>query len=252
MPAVKPPVGTIVCPGCGGGAPETAKACPYCGAKVVVPPPPGVAIDATAALSEPRTFCARCALFYAATLPSCPRCPPASADAVGGRCPRCQLALESETRTGVSLDACPKCDGLWFDGNELERTIDLTTRGKSRDEVHALRPDLPWHPSPIEKGTLDCVRCRTPMQRRQIAPKTGVVVDVCRVHGIWLDAGEWEQFVEFVRAGGLEVLRRDMETNRPKRMWGRKGPMSRRTYFPGDDGAPDIGFFLTLLGSVWH
>ena len=72
------------------------------------------------------------------------------------------------------------------------------------------------------------------MTVRQIAPRTGVVIDVCRAHGLWFDAGEWEQFDEFVRAGGLEVLRYDLETVRPRGLRGRIGPMSHHTYFPGD------------------
>ena len=40
-------------------------------------------------------------------------------------------------------------------------------------------------------------------------PMEGVIVDVCRNHGVWFDAGEFEHFTAFARAGGLEVIRHD-------------------------------------------
>lgn len=242
-----------MCAGCGGGAPETAKACPYCGAKVVAPTA-AKAASAVGTPPVPKTYCPRCAQFHPSSLPSCPRCPPTSPDARGGRCPRCTTGLAAISARGLLLDTCPTCKGLWFDGNEIERVLDLSTKGRSREEVDSLRGALPRRPSPIERGTLECVRCRQPMTRRQIALKSGVVVDVCRAHGIWFDGGEWEQFGEFVRAGGLEVIRRDQDTPHRKGLKGRTGPMSRRTFFPGDErgSGVDIGFFaLELLGSIW-
>ena len=254
IPPVKLPVGTIVCPGCGGGAPETAKACPYCGAKVVLSMP-AAATSSPGAPPVPKHYCPRCAQFYASSLPACPRCLPASPDARGGRCPRCKTDLAPASTNGVPLDTCATCQGRWFDGGEIERLLDVSTKGKSREEVASLREALPRRPSPIEKSTLECVRCRAPMTRRQIALKSGVVVDVCRAHGIWFDGGEWEQFGEFVRAGGLEVLRREQDVPHLKGLKGRTGPMSRRTFFPGDDsgGGPGIGFLaLELLAGIWH
>ena len=50
---------------------------------------------------------------------------------------------------------------------------------------------------------------KTGGKRRQVAPRTGLVVDICRPHGVWFDAGEFEHFQQFVRAGGLDVVRFD-------------------------------------------
>ncbi|MEZ4367776.1 MAG: zf-TFIIB domain-containing protein [Kofleriaceae bacterium] len=41
------------------------------------------------------------------------------------------------------------------------------------------------------------------MNRRLFARGSGVVVDVCRGHGTWFDAGELPATVEFVMNGGL-------------------------------------------------
>jgi Zn-finger nucleic acid-binding protein len=198
--------GTLVCPGCGAGVSRAAAACPYCGAQVVLPKPVGA--DAPAPL---KTFCTRCGLLYPAGAPRCPRCPPASVDpAKGGRCPRCAGDLEPVAVGRVTVDRCRACRGHWFDGEAIEHAIDLTTRGVTRDEALAMRRTLPVWKQPLEPVRyLACVRCGERMTRRPVVPQAGMIVDVCREHGVWFDAGEFEHFASFARAGGLEVMRHD-------------------------------------------
>ena len=45
------------------------------------------------------------------------------------------------------------------------------------------------------------------MNRINFAKCSGVIVDICKGHGIWFDRDELSQIVEFVRGGGLEVSR---------------------------------------------
>jgi Zn-finger nucleic acid-binding protein len=45
------------------------------------------------------------------------------------------------------------------------------------------------------------------MNRVNFARLSGAVVDVCRGHGTFLDAGELHQIVEFLRGGGMERAR---------------------------------------------
>ncbi len=35
-------------------------------------------------------------------------------------CPKCEGEMGEEIRSGVRLDLCPVCFGVWFDGGELE------------------------------------------------------------------------------------------------------------------------------------
>jgi Zn-finger nucleic acid-binding protein len=199
---VATPVGTIVCPTCAAGIPKDAKACPYCGAEVVLPRPFGA--DAPAEL---KTFCPRCGQLYPSAAAKCPRCPPGSTDERGGRCPRCAGDLEPKAVGRVTVDECRACHGTWFDGDELEHAMDLTTRGMAKAEAGSLRASLPTAAPEREVRYLACVRCGERMARKQIAPRTGLIVDVCRFHGIWFDAGEIEHFRKFVAVGGLEVVR---------------------------------------------
>jgi Zn-finger nucleic acid-binding protein len=45
------------------------------------------------------------------------------------------------------------------------------------------------------------------MNRQAFGRISGVVVDVCKNDGIWFDAGEITQVIEFVEHGGLERAR---------------------------------------------
>lgn len=36
-------------------------------------------------------------------------------------CPRCNTLLQEVTKTGVQIDLCPDCKGVWLDRGELEK-----------------------------------------------------------------------------------------------------------------------------------
>ena len=42
------------------------------------------------------------------------------------------------------------------------------------------------------------------MNRRNYAGNSGVIIDLCREHGIWFDAEELARILLWVRAGGTE------------------------------------------------
>jgi Zn-finger nucleic acid-binding protein len=48
-----------------------------------------------------------------------------------------------------------------------------------------------------------CPHCRQMMNRKNFGGTSGIVVDVCAVHGTFFDAGELPRVLEFVRRGGL-------------------------------------------------
>jgi hypothetical protein len=45
------------------------------------------------------------------------------------------------------------------------------------------------------------------MNRVNFARCSGVIVDVCRLHGTWFDRDELRHIVEFIRGGGLDKAR---------------------------------------------
>jgi Zn-finger nucleic acid-binding protein len=73
-----------------------------------------------------------------------------------------------------------------------------------RDELRALLPrdGNAW----AERGRIyvKCPVCETLMNRRQYASGARVVIDWCKHHGFWFDAGELSRVLDFVSEGGLE------------------------------------------------
>jgi Zn-finger nucleic acid-binding protein len=88
------------------------------------------------------------------------------------------------------------------------------------------------------------------MNRHNFAHVTGIMVDVCKGHGVWFSHGELRQIVEFVRAGGLERARQreksDLEDERRRlrseeyalglKQGGASSPRSRGTCSPSTMG----------------
>ncbi len=85
-----------------------------------------------------RVECSRCGAECAATSRFCSRCGAerGAAAAVPGaarvlRCPRCDAALTVSTRSGVEIDHCSSCRGVWLDRGELDK---LVAREFNRDD----------------------------------------------------------------------------------------------------------------------
>ena len=114
-------------------------------------------------------------------------------------CPHCHCKLEEHEYRGSIIDICPQCAGLWLDSDEFafhaserdtfaDPTIPHTYRKRPLDKKHDYRK---------------CVRCGAFMVRKNFRKISGVLIDICRDHGVWLDAGELEQIRCFIANGGL-------------------------------------------------
>lgn len=49
---------------------------------------------------------------------------------------------------------------------------------------------------------IPCPECGVLMNRRNFGGTSGIIVDVCSVHGTWFDAGELAAVLAFVESGG--------------------------------------------------
>lgn len=52
-----------------------------------------------------------------------------------------------------------------------------------------------------------CPDCGELMNRNNFARASGVIVDICKKHGVWFDADELPKIVEFIQKGGMEIAR---------------------------------------------
>ena len=115
------------------------------------------------------------------------------------RCPRCDRDMVVEEHCEVPLDICGKCDGWWFDADELETTFH---RRRSKEPLLPTRPEEP--DVVIERDGTDCPRCATPTLDRH--RWEGMTYRRCsRCSGVFLRRAEREAVagVAFLKSGHL-------------------------------------------------
>jgi Zn-finger nucleic acid-binding protein len=201
--------GSLTCPFCGGPCSPDVRACPHCNVQLAsVRCPHCYALHFSGA-----RFCARCGKelqlepLLDATDAPCPRCGEPLSMATGG--------AADEMRTS-SIYECTKCGGLFVDSHTLDELI-----AREADPAHRVGL-LPGHHVPSvtsphqndEVVYVKCPMCHTIMNRVNFGKRSGVIVDVCKLHGTWFDSGELTRAIEFVAKGGLEeTKKRDAEVN---------------------------------------
>jgi len=102
------------------------------------------------------------------------------------QCPACREELLIVEYEGVELDVCTRCDGFWFDADELD--ILLTLHG-----LPGPRPEKALAEAPAgRRARRRCPRCRRRMREIVRPGSPGpVTLDRCpRGDGLWFDRGE--------------------------------------------------------------
>lgn len=130
-------------------------------------------------------------------------------------CPGCGNPMEVDTERGIEIHRCIACAGLWLDPGELESMVD--DPGPTQADLPTLREGM--KEVRVATGPVryrKCPRCQHVMARRNYGSHSGVVVDECRQHGMYLDPGEFEAIEAFIKLGGL-ALERSREVQDAKR-----------------------------------
>ena len=61
--------------------------------------------------------------------------------AAGLLCPACRVSLVMSERSGIEIDYCPQCRGIWLDRGELDKIIERSARESA-----------PMPPQPQQQG----------------------------------------------------------------------------------------------------
>jgi Zn-finger nucleic acid-binding protein len=120
---------------------------------------------------------------------------PSTLSASGRDCPRCATPLASQTVGPTTVERCPACQGLWIPAAEFnELILDLDRQ----EAVREAEPAQATCDEPVQY--IKCPICRATMARTNFARRSGIFVDSCRKHGVWLDQGELRQLVDYLAA----------------------------------------------------
>jgi Zn-finger nucleic acid-binding protein len=183
-------------------------------------------------------------------------------------CPSCDTALQTIRLIQDEeffIERCDQCYGMFFDRNELEHVLNesVTHAGEiNREHIDNINQDRYRKPDKVEY--LKCPECNVLMNRTNFGHRSGVVVDRCTMHGIWLENGELIHLLEWKKAGGLllhEQTQAEQAAQRPRRT----APLPASAQIPDhsngdwqttktwdrDSGMDIVGAIIWLIGNFF-
>lgn len=111
-------------------------------------------------------------------------------------CPRCRKPLFVGTASGVVVQACGTCGGVWLDAASARRVAEA---------LPADALNLAENAAGFAKGAADldapapCPVCAKLMQRSRVA-LANLEIDVCPAHGTWYDKSELQRFADALQS----------------------------------------------------
>lgn len=120
---------------------------------------------------------------------------------IGFPCPRCgdSHSLEKTPFGRSVIKLCARCRGFFVPALQMSQIIN--------DYIVGLPLPLGDHPPPpptvavaaSRVPTVTCIACHRDMDRVNFAARSGAIIDICNMHGIWLDAGELVPVLHFIK-----------------------------------------------------
>lgn len=172
-------------------------------------------------------------------------------------CPRCvrPLAIRNpEQLSVVEMHECPSCAGTWLDAETFDAVCSdkdkptLTARVAAAKRQRKTTFDL--SPQDIVKY-VPCPICQHLMNRRNFASISGVVIDVCKDHGVWLDNLELGRIVQFITAGGMDKSRQRAAEAAREQSQPRKNMTALPLNTPRSSILPAAGGALDVIDIGW-
>jgi Zn-finger nucleic acid-binding protein len=193
----------VCCSRCGAPRSQGAMSCQYCGA------------DFTLHERDLDTVCPHCLACVSHNAKFCHHCGTRiSPEMVAGEdsklnCPACGngYTLRSRALGEVSALECNRCAGLWLGTDSFRQLTEKAAvdakNAEPRGAPQKARAEEAETPPPSATRYRPCAVCGQLMVRQNYGRQSGVIVDVCKYHGVWFDADELPRILEWIRAGGL-------------------------------------------------
>lgn len=184
---------SLNCPNCGGEVISDRTRCEFCGSQLKT------------------VGCSSCLGMMFLGSKFCGHCGAEANDIVvdaasrPGSCPRCEIVLRSLEIGSVSISECERCGGFWCGIQTFESLCVSKEKQASVLGVIENRKTIGRRPAAIKY--VPCPDCGDLMNRSNFARISGVIIDMCRGHGVWFDADELPRIIEFIELGGMSRAR---------------------------------------------
>ncbi|MEP6703434.1 MAG: zinc ribbon domain-containing protein [Acidobacteriota bacterium] len=177
------------CPNCGAAVSSDRTQCEFCKSRlktVACPSCLGVMFLGS-------KFCGRCGAHAVDA--------EVVADEKVGACPRCKIGLQSLKIGATSLRECLRCGGFWSTVETFENVCADKERQSAVINYAAAKSRAADAAAAI--AYVPCPDCKQLMNRSNFARSSGVIIDLCKKHGVWFDADELPKIIDFINEGGL-------------------------------------------------
>ncbi len=104
------------------------------------------------------------------------------------KCPKCQHGMVEVSHGEIVIDRCTECHGLWFDDDEAHRLRTLL----GSETVDTGDPNEGWKWD--SHSDVFCPRCNKEMEKAADPKQKHIWYELCREHGMFMDAGEFTDF----------------------------------------------------------
>ncbi len=127
------------------------------------------------------------------------------ADGTDGSCPRCKIQLMAMRIGDIAMRECSRCGGIWTLPHIFEA---VCSNKEAQAAVLGYVSNLPQIGfRPLAVNYVPCPDCGHLMNRSNFARSSGVIIDMCKGHGVWFDSGELQNIIDFIDKGGLSKQR---------------------------------------------
>ena len=122
-------------------------------------------------------------------------------------CVICEAPLKQSDREGIVVDECPAGHGTWLDSGELRTVVETEQVPRSAQEREAaLDAGVPASDPDIDvNAPRECPVCQNTLEKVNYDETSGIMIDTCGEHGVWLDAGEIERIEAWIEANREEL-----------------------------------------------
>ena len=123
-------------------------------------------------------------------------------------CPCCEVPLEViafDTRPELRVERCGTCHGMFFNPGELEVLLEAQTNPLvwlDPVQLQQIATDYGYTHEVIYRR---CPMCAERMSHLNFGGQSGVILDRCGTHGVWVEGGELRRLTEWWRAGGKHL-----------------------------------------------
>lgn len=141
-------------------------------------------------------------------------------------CPSCATPLgviEFDTEPKMQIERCTACLGMFFNPGEMETLLAAQTNPLvwlDSEKINQINTDFGYDSEVVYRK---CPMCSELMNRVNFAGKSGVIIDRCGFHGVWLGGSKLRRLTEWWRAGGKLVYQQN-EASKAKLLYGKNPP----------------------------